>query len=232
MNLRKKAVKTHFKNITDSGIIEKKKFWQTIKPFITKKSEISNNSIMIIENDSLVTDDKKLATIFNDYYINIIEKSSGIKPNFINYGDNINKKEIVENIVKNFENHPSIIKIKETNTNTDLFHFKEIEENDIKKLFLGINTKTSTGEDKIPTKLAKLARNHLLKPLKNAINSSIRSSIFPNKAKRAAVTPLGKGGKDKTSISNYRPVSVLNVFSKFYERIMKDQITSFIDSKL
>ena len=219
VNLRKKAIKTHFKNITDSGIIENKKFWQTIKPFITNKSGISNNSIMIIENDSLVTDDKKLATIFNDYYINIIEKSSGIKPNFINYGDNINKKEIVENIVKNFENHPSIIKIKETNINTDLFHFKEIDENDIKKLFLGINTKTSTGEAKIPTKLSKLAINHLLKPLKNAINTSIRSSIFPNKAKRAAV-------------SNYRPVSVLNVFSKFYERIMKEQITSFIDSKL
>ena len=147
-----------------------------------------------------MTDDKKLATIFNDYFINIIETSSGIKPNFMNYGDNINKKEIIEIIIKNFENHPSIIKIKETNTNTDLFNFKQIDENDIKKLFLGINTKTWNGEDKIPTKLAKLARNHLVKPLKNAINSSIRSRFFSNKAKRAAVTPLDKGGKDKTSI--------------------------------
>ena len=105
-------------------------------------------------------------------------------------------------------------------------------ENAIKILFLDLNTKISTGEDKIPTKLVKLARNYLVKPLKNAINSSIRSSLFPNKAKRAVVTPLDKGGKDKTNISNYRPVSVLNVFSKFYERIMKEQITSFINSKL
>ena len=232
VNLRKKAIKTYFKDITDSGIVENKKFWQTIKPFITNKSGISNNNIMIIENDSLVTDDKKLATIFNDHYINIIEKSSGIKQNFTNYGDGKNKKEIVENIVKNFENHPSIIKIKESNTDTDLFHFKEIDENAIKILFLDLNTKTSAGEDKIPTKLVKLAKNYLVKPLKNAINSSIRSSLFPNKAKRAAVTPLDKGGKDKTNISNYRPVSVLNVFSKFYERIMKEQITSFINSKL
>ena len=51
-------------------------------------------------------------------------------------------------------------------------------------------------------------------------------------AKRAAVSPLDKGGKDKTAITNFRPVSVLNVFSKFYERIMKNQINSFIDSKL
>ena len=155
VNLRKKAIKTYFKDIKDSGIVENKKFWQTIKPFITNKSGISNNNIMIIENDSLVTDDKKLATVFNDYYINIIEKSSGIKQNFINYGNVKNKKEIVENIVKNFENHPSIIKIKESNTDTDLFHFKEIDENAIKMLFLDLNTKTSTGEDKIPTKLVK-----------------------------------------------------------------------------
>ena len=112
----------------------------------------------------------------------------------LNYGDGKNKKEIVENIVKNFENHPSIIKIKESNTDTDLSHFKEIDENAIKILFLDLNTKTSAVEDKIPTKLVKLAKNYLVKPLKNAINSSIRSSLFPNKAKRAAVTPLDKGG--------------------------------------
>ena len=77
VNLRKKAIKTYFKDITDSGIVENKKFWQTIKPFITNKSGISNNNIMIIENDSLVTDDKKLATIFNDHYITLHIKLRG-----------------------------------------------------------------------------------------------------------------------------------------------------------
>ena len=40
------------------------------------------------------------------------------------------------------------------------------------------------------------------------------------RAKIAAVTPLDKGGKEKITVGNYRPVSVLNVFSKFYERII------------
>ena len=44
---------------------------------------------MIIENDSLVTDDKKLATIFNDYYINIIETSTILAKN---YGQNCEKR--------------------------------------------------------------------------------------------------------------------------------------------
>ena len=72
----------------------------------------------------------------------------------------------------------------------------------------------------------------LVKPLKEAINSSILHSVFPNNTKRAAVTPLHKGTKDKNSTINYRPVSILNLFSKFYGKVIKQQIMSFIDSKL
>lgn len=46
------------------------------------------------------------------------------------------------------------------------------------------------------------------------------------------MSPLEKGGKDKFSVSNYRPVSVLNIFSKFYERVIKSQIVTYIDFKL
>ena len=99
-------------------------------------------------------------------------------------------------------------------------------------LFKELDTNTSTGEDKIPPKLVKLASKFLIPPLTNAINISIHSSVFPDKAKWEAVTPLDKGGKDKTTIRNYRPISVLNIFSKFYERIMKKQIMELIDTRL
>ena len=36
--------------------------------------------------------------------------------------------------------------------------------------------------------------------------------------------PLDKGKPNKNEISNFRPVSVLNTFSKIYERVVKDQI--------
>ena len=67
--------------------------------------------------------------------------------------------------------------------------------------------------------------------MKEAINSSILHSDFPNNANVLLLhTPLDKGTKDKNSINNYRPVSVLNFFSKFYEKVIKQQIISFIDS--
>ena len=204
VNLRKKAVKIYFKNITESGIMENKLFWKTMKPFVTNKSGISNDNITIVDNERIITDDKELATMLNNHYINIVEKSSGIKPNSIDFKEAQNKQGVIDIIIKKFENHPSIVKIKECCTMTsEEFKFIEINDKDIENVFQEININASPGVDRIPPKLAKLAREYLVKPLKEAINSSIRHSVFPNNAKRAAVTPLDKGAKDKNSVNNY-----------------------------
>ena len=137
VNLRKKAVKKYFKNIIESGIMENKLFWKTMKPFVTNKSGISNDNIMIVDNERLITDDKELARMLNDHYINIVEKSSGVKPNSI---EAQNKQGVIDIIIKKFENHPSIIKIKESCTVTsEGFKFIEINEEDIENVFREIN---------------------------------------------------------------------------------------------
>ena len=43
------------------------------------------------------------------------------------------------------------------------------------------------------------------------------------------MTPLDKGKPNKNEISNYRPVSVLNTFSKFYEKVIKKQLVRFME---
>ena len=35
---------------------------------------------MLMNDDEMVTDDKTLAKTFNEHYINIVERSSGLKP--------------------------------------------------------------------------------------------------------------------------------------------------------
>ena len=45
-------------------------------------------------------------------------------------------------------------------------------------------------------------------------NSSIKQGIFPSELKNAKVFPIFKAG-DEQLITNYRPISVLNFFSKF-----------------
>ena len=75
--------------------------------------------------------------------------------------------------------------------------------------------------DTILPKLIKTAFSFLAPIITTAINSSIENSVFPKNAK---VAPLDKEKPEKNDISNFRPVSLLNTFSKFYERVVKGQL--------
>ena len=50
------------------------------------------------------------------------------------------------------------------------------------------------------------------------INQSIRTGIFPENLKIAKVVPIYK---KETQIKNYRPISVLHVYSKIFKNIRK-----------
>jgi retron-type reverse transcriptase len=65
----------------------------------------------------------------------------------------------------------------------------------------------------------------LLKPL---INESINLGIFPTCLKTANVIPIFKKG-DPTNLNNYRPISLLPVISKVFEKVLNNQLTSVID---
>ena len=65
---------------------------------------------------------------------------------------------------------------------------------------------------------------HFVALLTKSINSGIEHNIFPDLAKTAVVAPLDKGKPNKRDISNFRPVSILNTFSKMYEGVIKNQL--------
>ena len=64
------------------------------------------------------------------------------------------------------------------------------------------------------------------KHLINTINNDLLRKSFSESAEIASVRPIFKKG-ERTEIGNYRPVSILNCFSKIYERFLHNQIASF-----
>ena len=78
--------------------------------------------------------------------------------------------------------------------------------------FLSLKTNKKPGYDDIH-------ENELKTPLMNNFNLSLNTGIFPDRMKVAKVTPIFKQG-EKSSISNYRPLSVLPCSSKILEQIM------------
>src|SRR4029077_261695 len=64
-------------------------------------------------------------------------------------------------------------------------------------------------------------------PLSTIINHSFSKATFPDPLKIAKIIPIYKSGL-KTDPSNYRPISLLNIFSKIYEKAINIRITNFL----
>ena len=82
-----------------------------------------------------------------------------------------------------------------------------------------LKRKKATGIDNLPSNLLKDAAPVISKRLAHIINLSLTTSIFPTEWKEAKITPLFKSGK-KSSVENYRPISLLPVISKIAEKIV------------
>ena len=66
--------------------------------------------------------------------------------------------------------------------------------------------------------------------MKAIFNNRLVKAEFKNKLKLADVTPIIK--KELSRAKNYRPVSVLPVVSKIFERILHRQVSSLVDQFL
>ena len=56
--------------ITIKDVSDNRKFWKTIKPYFSYKG-LNSNKLLLKEKGNLVSDEKELATIMNNFFINI-----------------------------------------------------------------------------------------------------------------------------------------------------------------
>ena len=65
--LYKKGRKKFYCNLDAKNINDDKKFWDTIKPFLSDKGQ-SSNKITLIESEAIITDDEKVAKTLNSFF--------------------------------------------------------------------------------------------------------------------------------------------------------------------
>ena len=93
-----------------------------------------------------------------------------------------------------------------------------------------LSTSSAAGPDGIPSSLLVNCATELAPLLLIVFTHSLSSGVVPPSFKLAAITPVFKSG-DRTTPSNYRPISLTSVFSKVLERIIRKQVSSFIYKK-
>ena len=85
------------------------------------------------------------------------------------------------------------------------------------------------GDDSISSFFLKLALPYIAKSLLQIFNTSLETGKVPYSWKTARVAPIFMDG-DKSLQSNYRPISVLPVVSRLFEKLVFNQLYKYLDS--
>ena len=103
----------------------------------------------------------------------------------------------------------------------------EITTKDILNAMKSINISVSHGPDKINSLLISNCINELLNPLCILFNNIILNQMYPDELKKCYIIPVYKSGCN-SEISNYRPISLINVISKIFEKIIFTKISTHL----
>jgi hypothetical protein len=200
------AEKLYYQNKFDLARDSISKTWHVIKSIINT-DYIKPNIKEIKTNNSITADKKLIANTFNDYFVNIGPNLAAKIP--VIDGD------VTSYINGNFKDSMVV-------NDTDVI--------EISKLVTLLNKSPSTGIDGIPSIIVKNTISAIAQPLSFVINLSLNSGQFPDLLKVAKVIPVYKAD-DKLLTTNYRPISILPIFSKIFERVMYNRLLSYLDAK-
>ena len=226
VKLNKETKRDYYKNLDPKKLNMNKQFWKTFSPFFSSKLSLSEKMILI-ENDTIITDEKSQCEIMNNHFSNLAKSLDIInwpEPTTLTY-----KEDAVSRAIRKFSNHPSIIKTKSILDKGPKFVFDHILPKNVARQIKKLDTSKSTRGD-IPIKFLKEFSDIYITPFTDIINNSINDGVFPSTMKLADVTPIFKKD-DNTSKENYRPISILSALSKVFERLLSEQISNFMSGK-
>lgn len=205
------AKRNFVKNQIEENQSYPKKLWKNLKDLGTPTKSKSGSATIGLKNDNgeIIFDDKFVANKFNHFFCNIAATLV----------DKLPKSVFDENKIENY--------YKDKGVSKDSFKFSIVSEAEVLKLLSSLNVTKSTGCDNISARFLKDGSKEIVSPLTYVINLSLRLSEVPNEFKTARVVPLYKKG-DCNSEGNYRPVSILPVVSKIFERIVYNQFYSYL----
>ena len=170
----------------------------------------------MIEDETLISENSAVAEKLNNYFIDVIENleiehyNETMDNEYI--GSNNGRKEI-ETIVTKYKNHPSILKIKEHIKVTEKFTFSKPTPNELDVHHISLDPKKTAVENDILTKILIDTKEIANEYLTNNYHKCIDNQTFPLSLKKADVIPSHKQ-LGKTSVKNYRPISLLPCISK------------------
>ena len=115
-----------------------------------------------------------------------------------------------------------------TNNNVPLLDLGDTGPVHVHEIIQTLISKTSADIDGISTKLLKKISPAISVPLAHIFKLSLEKGIFPEALKTSRTVPIFKGG-DNLNMDNYRPISLINTFSKILEKMVAIKLSNHLD---
>ena len=197
----KKAKIDYVTSEVDNDKSDSSRSWKAINMLLGRKSKVFGiNELTVYQ--SVMTCPNLIANAFNEHFSTIGSKISSS----------------VQNGSKPLETYVKPSKSK--------FEFSVITVDTFQNLLDTLSVSKSSGLDKISARMLKYAGPVISLPLSYIFNKSIASGIFPDNWKNAKVFPVYKGNS-RNDPNNYRPISVLPVVAKVFEKLVFEQLYSY-----
>ena len=203
-HILKISEKKHFQELLNSSKDNMKKTWQIMKNIVNKGKSKQIQSKFKLSDGTVTTNKDVISSKFNDFFVNI--------------GPTLAKKIPNQTLSPlHFMGNPMINSI-------FLTQVTPVEMTDI----LQSLKNGAAGYDDINASLLKMVSSCIVLPLVYLCNLSLDQGIFPDELKVANIVPLYKAD-DPFMFNNYRPVSLLSVLSKVFERVMYNRLMEYLD---
>ena len=200
------AKRTYYDSKLEDAKNDIRTTWKLLNEVINKRKNNPSLPSSFKSDGKTITDPMDIANRFCKYFTNIGPKLASAIPT-------VNSATFRSFLGSN--DYPSII-LKPTNT-------RELES--ICGLF---SPRKAPGYDNISMRVIKHSFHLISSPLANIINLSLVKGIFPDKLKLGKVIPIYKT-EDPSLFVNYRPISLLPNFSKFFEKVIYNRLVEFVE---
>lgn len=192
---------TFYANEVDQARDDPKKLWNKIKNLIPNQTD-SNIRDMTSDDGAFINENKKIANHFNKFFVNIGAK-----------------------LASKFTSTDT------TNINVSrplhTFNFSPISTNDVAKVLNSLDTNKASGMDGISARILKEGSVALIDKLTFLYNFSLSTGSVPKLWKIKRVTPIYKA-EARDDAGNYRPISVASTTMKIFEKLVYNQMITFI----
>jgi len=150
------------------------------------------------------------------------------EPPYVAFDETNNHTEIC---IQKYRQHPSVTEIKKTEY-LNKFSFIPTTKEEVGKIIKDLVQGKSQPSSDIPVKIIKDNCDMFSEFLCSEINASFESNSFPKELKLADITPVYKRKGSKNDKGNFRPVSILPVLSKIYEKVIHTQVSTYFNNIL